>query len=190
MEQFVKSLFDRLDSKRQGQLICIMDNAINEMHNNGIISMVDASGTSKLHDPDPNVRVTEKTLLAKAVGGSLVVSSAPSITGNGIGYTVKINNDPLFSNSVVLCLQGGLEGLFQADVFRENKSGVMDYNVVIDDNGQDCSALEKNICVLNELYDVFDIHVKYSSRNDDIEKPQKKKSLFAVIYKRRKSGRK
>lgn len=66
MEQFVKSLYDRLDSKGQMQLVCIMENAINEMHNNGIISQVDISGSSRLHDPDPNVRVIEKTLLANA----------------------------------------------------------------------------------------------------------------------------
>ena len=83
MEQFVKLLFDRLDSNGQMQLICIMENAINEIHNNGIISQVDISGTSKLHDPDPNVRVTEKTRLAKAVGHSFVASSTPGITENG-----------------------------------------------------------------------------------------------------------
>lgn len=65
MEQFVKSLFDRLDANGQMQLICIMENAINEIHNNGIISQVDISGTSKLHDPDPNVRVTEKNTACK-----------------------------------------------------------------------------------------------------------------------------
>lgn len=182
MEQFVKSLFDRLDSKRQGQLICIMDNAINEMHNNGIISLVDASGTSKLHDPDPIVRVTEKTLLARSVGKTLVVSSEPIKTEKGIGYAVKINNDPKFPNSAALCIQGGLEGLYQAGIFRKNKSGVMDYKVVVDDRGEDCLPLVENICVLNDLYDVFDIHIAYSTKDNDIEKPQKKKGLFAKIF--------
>lgn len=186
MEQFVKSLFDRLDAKRQMQLICIMENAINEIHNNGIISQVDISGTSKLHDPDPNVRVTEKTRLAKAVGHSFVAASTPGITENGIGHTIKINNDPHFPNSIAICIQGGLEGLFQAGIFRENESGVMDYNIIIDDRGQDTSALEKNISVLNGLYDEFSIRVSHSDFSDreqnGTENPKKKKGLFAKLF--------
>ena len=112
MEQFAKSLYDRLDSKEQMQLVCMMENAINEMHNNGIISQVDISGSSRLHDPDSNVRVTEKTLLAKSVGHSFVVASMPGMTENGIAHTIKINNDPHFPNSIAICIQGGLEGLF------------------------------------------------------------------------------
>lgn len=186
MEQFVKSLFDRLDSNGQMQLICIMENAINEIHNNGIVSQVDISGTSKLHDPDPNVRVTKKTRLAKAVGHSFVASSTPGITENGIGHTIKINNDPHFPNSIAICIQGGLEGLFQAGIFRENESGVMDYNIIIDDRGQDTSALEKNISVLNGLYDEFGIRVSHSDFSDreqnGTEKPKKKKGLFAKLF--------
>ena len=44
MEQFVKMLHDRLETKKelQLQLYVIMQNAINEMHNNGIIaSLID-----------------------------------------------------------------------------------------------------------------------------------------------------
>ena len=186
MEQFVKSLFDRLDSKGQGQLICIMDNAINEIHNNGIISQVDAQGTSKLHDPDPNVRITEKTSLAKAVGHSFVAASTPGMTENGICHTIKINNDARFPNSIAICIQGGLEGLFQAGIFRKNKSGVMDYTVIIDNRGQDSSALEKNICILNELYDAFNIHICHAEpfdlKENDAGKPKRTKGLFAKLF--------
>ena len=163
MEQFVKSLYDRLDSNGQMQLICIMHNAINEMHNNGIISQVDILGRSRLHDPDPNVRVTGKTLLAKSFGRSFVAASMPGMTENGISHTIRINNDSRFPNSIAICIQGGLEGLFQAGIFRRvNKSGVMVYTIIIDNKGQDSTALEKNISVLNGLYNEFNIRVSYS----------------------------
>ena len=129
MEQFVKSLYDRLDSKGQMQLVCIME------------------------------------------------------TENGIGHTIKINNDPHFPNSIAICIQGGLEGLFQAGIFRENKSGVMDYNIIIDDRGQDTSALEKNISVLNDLYSEFNIRVSHGVPEENgTEKPKKKKGLFAKLF--------
>ena len=186
MEQFVKSLYDRLDSKGQMQLVCIMENAINEMHNNGIISQVDISGSSRLHDPDPNVRMTEKTLLAKSVGRSFVAASIPGMTENGIAHTIKIKTDPPFPKSIAICLQGGLEGLFQAGIFSENKSGVMDYNIIIDDRGQDTSALEKNISVLNDLYSEFTIRVSHGDsferEQNGTEKPKKKKGLFAKLF--------
>ncbi len=183
MEQFVKSLYDRLDSKGQMQLVCIMENAINEMHNNGIISQVDISGSSRLHDPDPNVRVIEKTLLAKSVGRSFVAASIPGMTENGIAHTIKINNDPHFSNSIAICIQGGLEGLFQAGIFSENRSCVMDYNIIIDDRGQDTSAIEKNISVLNDLYSEFNIRVSHGVPEENgTEKPKKKKGLFAKLF--------
>ena len=186
MEQLVKSLFDRLDSNGQMQLICIMENAINEMHNNGIISQVDISGGSKLHDPDPNVRVTEKTLLAKSVGRSFVTASMPGMTENGISHTIKINNDPHFPNSIAICIQGGLEGLFQAGIFRENKSGVMDYTIIIDNKGQDSSVLEKNISVLNGLYKEFNIRVSHGDslvqEENSTERQKRKKGLFARLF--------
>ena len=59
MEPFVKSLYDRLDENKKMQLFCIEENAINEMHNNGIISKVDPTGTSKLHDSDPKRKGTD-----------------------------------------------------------------------------------------------------------------------------------
>ncbi len=186
MEQFVKSLYDRLDSNGQMQLICIMDNAINEMHNNGIISQVDISGNSRLHDPDPNVRVTEKTLLAKSVGRSFVAASMPGMTENGISHTIRINNDSHFPNSIAICIQGGLEGLFQAGIFRANKSGVMDYTIIIDNKGQDSAALEKNISVLNGLYNEFNIRVSYSDsliqEENDTGKQKRKKGLFTKLF--------
>lgn len=62
MEQFVKMLYDRLESNKelQMQLFMIMQNAINEMHNNGIIASLTGEAAKLIHDPDPEVRVREK----------------------------------------------------------------------------------------------------------------------------------
>lgn len=186
MEKFVQSLYERLDQIGQAQLICIMDNAINEMHNNGIISLFDQEKTTKLHDSDPNVRVTEKTRLAKSVGHSYVVSSNPGMTENGVCHTVEINNDVRFPNSIAICIQGGLEGLYKTGVYKKTNSGIMDYNVVIHKNGQDSSALENNIRVLNNLYKDFSIHIMYEmpavSENRNNPKSEKKKGLFAKLF--------
>ena len=186
MERFVQALFERLDKAGQGQLICIMDNAINEMHNNGIISRVSPEIAAKLHDPDPNVRVTEKTSLAKSVGYSFVVSSKPGVTENGICHTVEINNDARFPNSIAICIQGGLEGLYQTGIFKKTNSGIMDYNVVIRKNSQDSSGLENNLSILNDLYKDFNIRVMFempdASDNQKAQSPEKKKGLIARLF--------
>ncbi len=62
----------------------------------------------------------------------------------------------------------------------------MDYNIIIDDRGQDTSALEKNISVLNGLYDEFNIRVSHGDSFDreknSTENPKKKKGLFTKLF--------
>ena len=67
MEHFVKMLHDRLETKKelQLQLYVIMQNAINEMHNNGIIASLTGEAANAVHDPDPEVRVREKNQSGK-----------------------------------------------------------------------------------------------------------------------------
>lgn len=79
MEQFVKMLYDRLETKKelQMQLYVIMQNAINEMHNNGIIAGLTGEAAQLMHDPDPEVRVREKTSLAKSVGKQFIPTTMP-----------------------------------------------------------------------------------------------------------------
>lgn len=79
MEQFVKMLYDRLETKKnlQMQLYVIMQNAINEMHNNGIIAGLTGEVAQLMHDPDPEVRVREKTSLAKSVGKQFIPTTMP-----------------------------------------------------------------------------------------------------------------
>ena len=186
MEQFVNSLLQHLDINGQQQLIGIMDNAICEIHNSGIIFQVDPLGTSKLHDPDPNVRVTEKTLLAKSVGYSFVVTSDSGMKENEVYFTIRIKNDEHYPNCIAICIQGGLEGLYQSGLFKENKSGIMDYNIIIDDNEQDISSLENNICILNNFYDVFDIRIIHKSSRTSmdgfVDKSKRKNGVFSKLF--------
>lgn len=79
MEQFVKMLYDRLEKKKylQMQLYVIMQNAINEMHNNGIIAGLTGEVAQLMHDPDLEVRVREKTSLAKSVGKQFIPTTMP-----------------------------------------------------------------------------------------------------------------
>lgn len=193
MEQFVKALHNRLasDSVKQMKLICIMDNAINEMHNSGIVYRVSEEVAKKIHSEDPNERVTEKTSLAKSVGYGYVVASQPKVTEKGIAHIIQVNYDDRFPNSIAICIQGGLEGLYQSGIYKKNPSGKMEYHILIDDNGKDVSKFIENCNVLNDLYDEFEIKcvltkdlLKDSNSNENDKKPhskKEKKSLFLPI---------
>lgn len=113
MEQFVKMLYERLETKKdlQIQLCVIMQNAINEMHNNGIIDRLTGKVAQLMHDPDPEVRVREKTSLAKSVGKQFIPTTMPIHSQKGRSYLANVNYDPRFVNSITLCFQGGIEGL-------------------------------------------------------------------------------
>lgn len=61
----------------------------------------------------------------------------------------------------------------------------MDYNIIIDDRGQDTFALEKNISVLNDLYSEFNIRVSHGVPEENgTEKPKKKKGFLARLFNR------
>ena len=190
MEKFVQSLIDRLEQSDQMKIICIMDNAINEMHNTGIISRVSPEIAKKLHDPDPSVRETEKTSLAKSVGYSFVCSSTPGMDQNGICHTIEVKNDSRFPNSIAICIQGGLEGLYMSGIYKKNTSATMNYTVVIDKNGQDSTALEQNIRILNGLYSTFNIEIvdkalqsSYAMKAETHTKESEmKKGFFAKLF--------
>lgn len=160
MEQFVKLLYDRLESKRdlQLQLYVIMQNAINEMHNNGIIASLTGERANAVHDPDPEVRVREKTCLAKTVGKQFIPTTLPAPSENGLSYLAVLHYDPRFVNSITLCFQGGIEGLHLA--FAKNEKTKLDkYIITVDANGHDLTAFISNIEKLDQMYDDISIVV-------------------------------
>lgn len=160
MEQFVKLLYDRLESKKdlQLQLYVIMQNAINEMHNNGIIASLTGERANAVHDPDPEVRVREKTCLAKTVGKQFIPTTLPAPSENGLSYLAVLHYDPRFVNSITLCFQGGIEGLHLA--FAKNEKTKLDkYIITVDANGHDLTAFISNIEKLDQMYDDISIVV-------------------------------
>ena len=123
MEAYVKSLYDRLENDQKMMLFTMMQKAIDEMHNTGMIAQMDTS-CPDLHDKDPAVRVTAKTLLAKSVGQKWILSATPVPRKSGaLFYHVKVKLDPRFLHSICICLQGELEKLFLSGLAEENGIG-------------------------------------------------------------------
>jgi len=200
MEQFVKMLYDRLETKKdlQMQLYVIMQNAINEMHNNGIIAGLTGEVAQLMHDPDPEVRVREKTSLAKSVGKQFIPTTMPVPSQGGLSYLANVNYDPRFVNSITLCFQGGIEGLHTT--FASNPNVKLDkYIIQIVTGGDDLDAFKTNIEQLDKMYDDISIVILsngkmvYGSENnaDEVEKnnntslkeePPKKKGFFARLF--------
>lgn len=199
MEQFVKMLYDRLDSNKdlQMQLFIIMQNAINEMHNNGIIAGLTGEAAQLVHDPDPEVRVREKTSIAKAVGKQFIPNTVPVPSQEGVSYLANVHYDPRFVNSITLCFQGGIEGLYMA--FKNNPKTKLDkYIIQIASGGEDLEAFKTNIEQLDKMYEDISIVIlsdgkvvygektesnKNESENRTSENtPEKKKGFFGKLF--------
>jgi len=198
MEQFVKMLHDRLETKKelQLQLYVIMQNAINEMHNNGIIASLTGEAANAVHDPDPEVRVREKTSLAKSVGKQFIPTTMPVPSQGGLSYLANLNYDSRFVNSITLCFQGGIEGLHMT--FANNPNVKLDkYIIQVVSGGNDLSAFKNNIEQLDQMYDNISIVVMcdgkliYGEMNNTQEKAntdkplvkdEPKKGFFAKLF--------
>ena len=173
MEQFVKLLYDRLEDKKnlQLQLYAIMQNAINEMHNNGIIASLTGDIANTVHDPNPEIRIREKTSLAKAVGKQFIPTTLPIPSNGGLSYLASLNYDPRFVNAITLCFQGGIEGLHMT--FAANPNVKLDkYIIQVTSEGDDLSALEKNIALLDQMYNDISIVLLYGGKTIYGEKPK------------------
>lgn len=199
MEQFVKMLYDRLETKKdlQMQLYVIMQNAINEMHNNGIIAGLTGEVAQLMHDPDPEVRVREKTSLAKSVGKQFIPTTMPIPSQGGLSYLANVNYDPRFVNSITLCFQGGIEGLHTT--FASNPNVKLDkYIIQIVTGGDDLDAFKTNIEQLDKMYDDISIVVlsgtkviygkeintksNMSESHFPVNKESPKKGFFAKLF--------
>ena len=198
MEQFVKMLHDRLETKKelQLQLYVIMQNAINEMHNNGIIASLTGEAANAVHDPDPEVRVREKTSLAKSVGKQFIPTTMPVPSQGGLSYLANLNYDSRFVNSITLCFQGGIEGLHMTFANKPNVK-LDKYIIQVVSGGNDLSAFKNNIEQLDQMYDDISIVVMcdgkliYSEMNNTQEKvntdkplvkDEPKKGFFAKLF--------
>lgn len=158
MEPFVQALYDRLEGKKELQLqfYVIMQNAINEMHNNGIIASLTGDAARVVHDPDPEVRVREKTSIAKAVGKQFIPTTMPVPSQEGLSYRATLIYDPRFVNAITLCFQGGIEGLHMTCAANPNIN-LDKYIIEVVAKGQDLTPLVKNIEQLDRMYDDISI---------------------------------
>lgn len=199
MERFIKMLYDRLESNKelQMQLFMIMQNAINEMHNSGIIASLTGEAAKLVHDPDPEVRVREKTSLAKSVGKQFIPTTAPVPSQNGISYLANVNYDPRFVNSITLCFQGGIEGLHMA--FANNPITRLDkYIIQVVSGGEDLETFKANIEQIDKMYDDISIVIMYNGKkiygsynnaeeavktnNPSVKQEPQKKGLFTKLF--------
>lgn len=190
MEQFVKLLYDRLESNKelQMQLFVIMQNAINEMHNNGILFRLTGEMAQLVHDPDPEVRVTQKTSLAKAVGKQFIPATSPVPSQEGLSYLATVNYEPRFINSIILCIQGGIEGLHQAFA-KNSKLKLEQYRIQLVSGSEDISAFLTNMEQLDKMYDdvsivvLSDGKVVYGGKGSSpAPKSEKKKGFFSNLF--------
>ena len=159
-----------------------MQNAINEMHNNGIIASLTGEAANAVHDPDPEVRVREKTSLAKSVGKQFIPTTMPVPSQGGLSYLANLNYDSRFVNSITLCFQGGIEGLHMT--FANNPNVKLDkYIIQVVSGGNDLSAFKNNIEQLDQMYDDISIVVMcdgkliYGEMNNTQEKANTDKPL-------------
>lgn len=199
MERFVKALYDRLESKPelQMQLFVIMQKAIDEMHNNGIIATLTGEAAQRVHDSDPEVRITEKTILAKSVGKQFIPLTGPIPSKTGFSFSSKVEYNPRFVNSITLCLQGGIEGL-QIASSGNAKINWDKYIIKVTNKVDDLSAFKDNIEKLDKMYDGVSIVLQYNDKiiyptqctcednsakdSSSAKTKSEKKSLFAKIF--------
>ncbi len=187
MEKYVELLYNRLSDADKMKLFVMTESANNETHNNGIMSQLSPEVMKRVHDPDPNVRVAEKTSLAKSVGRTFVQTSQPVPLETGIGHLISIVYDERFVNCISVCIQGGIEGLYQSNVWQHNQSKIMEYHILVENNGGNIKPFMDNMTFLNEVYPNFKIIIKNmneepSKQGFEIEKTEKKKGFFSKLF--------
>ncbi len=170
------------------KLFVMTESANNETHNNGIMSRLSPEAMKRIHDPDPNVRVAEKTALAKSVGKTFVQTSQPVPVNTGIGHLISMVYDERFVNCISVCIQGGIEGLFQSNIWQNNQNEIMEYHILVENNGGNIEPFMDNMTFLNEVYPHFKIIIKdmneEPSRKEEKKenKTEKKKGFFSKLF--------
>ena len=205
MEKYVQLLYDRIkdDQDKAMKLIMIMDGAINEMHNNGIFSQLPLEVQEKVHSKDPEERITVKSSIAKSLAyNSFIVLSQPLRLKNGdISHMISVKFNPTFINSIALCIQGGLEGLYQNGSYKHCEDDIMQYYIQTDAQGEDYTAFRRKMMDLESLYDNFQINfipvqslekketasVSKSTEVKKEEKKEEKTGLFAKLFSKNKA---
>ena len=181
MDRFVKSLYDRLDGnpEQRNILIGIMDNAINELHNNGILTDLPEELQRKVHSDDPEERITTKVALAKDLAYHMFILASESfVLNNGDpAHMIAVKYDPRFKYSIALCIQGGLEGLYLSGIYKKCESELMHYYVQTDLKGSEFMDFYHFLLEVEEFYENFQINLLPA----DFGK-KKKKGLLGRLF--------
>lgn len=187
MEKYVELLNNRLSEDDKGKLFLMTEGAMNEIHNSGIMSQLSPEIMKKVHNPDPNIRISEKTSLAKSVGKNFIPISQPLSLETGIGHLISVVYDERFVNSISLCIQGGIEGLFQSKVWQNNKNSILEYHILVDNTANgNTEAFLANMEFLNKVYLNIDIIVKnmdFTKKEAKMEEKKKKGFLSRLFGK-------
>ncbi len=162
MERFVKSLNDRLlaNERNTAGLMGIMGGAIAEMNGNGVFQKLPQELQKKLQAASPEERIDIETEIAKDyVVENFIKSSRPvTLQKNEIGRRVTVRYDARFLNSIVLCIQGGLESLYLSEAYKRCKDNVMPYYIQTDASGENYRKFRYKIAELEGMYENFQIN--------------------------------
>ncbi|MBR6526540.1 MAG: hypothetical protein IKT45_01180 [Lachnospiraceae bacterium] len=128
-------------------------------------------------------------MLAKAAGKSYIPVSQPTLMENKeFGYRVVVDYDPRYVNSIALCLQGEMEGLYQTGLYKKNPSNVIEYRITLRTEYDNVQPFVDHMNTLNDLYENFNIIVTYNE-NQLTEKittdSKKKKSILGNLFKKK-----
>lgn len=193
MKTIADDLNSRLDDSMKMEWFCICQNAVNELHNNGVLSGLTGDMAEAAHDPDPEKRYAFKLELARQVGEKYLSLSSGAVRGS-MAVMIRIRHDPRFINCVTLRIISALETLYPVPAFMKPPM-----TVYLSVNGDtDTASWEKIADFINRAYpDQFGARVgeapedkpdrsnagtPKTPENRNVQKPEKKKGLFAKLF--------
>ena len=155
MEAYIKSLYDRQEPDNQTKLFVLVQGAIDEMHNNAVVAgITDPVFYEKLHDPNSEIRIWKKTLLAKETGRKFIRNTVISHDERSMDYTVEVYCDSKFRKSITLAIQDIIEKVYLSGISKE-----ISVTFHIQKKGRESvfKEFDKLIAVLDNFYEEITI---------------------------------
>lgn len=163
MDAFVQSLLERLPEEKRQQMLGLVNRAIQEVKDGGIMSRLSPELKKQVNHPDPRVSMKVRTQLAKSVGVQNIPTSQPIPLKNGAAaHMIIMEYNPQFYHAEALCVQGGLEGLYLSGMPKKCENNVMEYYINLRNSEQEAMPLLKELALVQGMYENFRIHVTVS----------------------------
>lgn len=160
MDAFVQSLLERLPEEKRQQMLELVNKAIQEVEDGGIMSQLSPELKKQVRHADPRVAMKAKTQLAKSVGVQNIPTSQPMPLKNGAAaHMIIVEYNPQFYHAIALCVQGGLEGLYLAGMPKKCENNVMDYYINLRSTEEEAISLLRELARVQSFYENFRIHV-------------------------------